>query len=62
MSGEAERVSKRAAIAMSAIIIALLLVAIYSNWQNAHRDKIESVTTTHFTPSPSPSAHALNED
>ena len=55
MNAETERVSKGAVIAMSAIILVLLLVTIYSNWQYAHRNKIESVTTTHLTPSPSPS-------
>jgi hypothetical protein len=47
--------SKSAWIAMGAIVIVLLLVAIYANWQNAHRQKIESVTITRFNPSPSPS-------
>jgi hypothetical protein len=50
-----QRVSKAARIAMSVIVTALLLVAIYANWQNAHRDKIESVTVTQFAPPPSPS-------
>ena len=52
------RVSKAAVIAMVCIIAALLLVAIYANWQNAHRDKIESVTVRRFTPAPSPTASA----
>jgi hypothetical protein len=51
-----DRVSKSALIAMSAIVIVLLLVAIYANWQNVHRNAIESVTITRFTPSPSPSS------
>jgi hypothetical protein len=51
-----QRVSKAALLAMGAIFLALLFVAIYANWQNAHRDRIESVTTTRFIPSPSPSA------
>lgn len=55
---EPERVSKSAVIAMAAIVIVLLLVAIYANWQNTHRGKIESVTVRHFTPPPSPSPSA----
>jgi cell division septal protein FtsQ len=51
-----QRVSKAALIAMGAIVGALLFVAIFSNWQNAHRKKFESVTVTRFSPSPSPSA------
>jgi hypothetical protein len=54
--GEPERVSRAALIAMVVIVILLLLVAIYANWQNLHRDQIESVTVKRFTPSPSPSA------
>ncbi len=52
---EPQQVSKAALIAMSCIIAILLLVAIYANWQNAHREKIESVTVQRFTPVPSPS-------
>jgi hypothetical protein len=55
MNSKIERVSKGAVIAMSAIFIVLLVVAIYANWQNAHRDKIESVTAARFSPSPPPS-------
>jgi hypothetical protein len=47
-----QRVSKAA---MGAIVLTLLLVAIYANWQKARRDKVESVTVMHFTPAPSPS-------
>jgi hypothetical protein len=50
-----QRVSKAALIAMGVILLTLVLVAIYANWQNAHRDRIESVTVTRFTPSPTPS-------
>lgn len=49
-------VSRAALIAMTTIITVLLLVAIYANWQNLHRDSIESTSVTRFTPSPSPSA------
>ncbi len=52
---EPERVSKAAIVAMSCIVTALLLVASYANWQNAHRDRIESVTVKRFTPAPSSS-------
>jgi hypothetical protein len=50
-----QRVSKAALIATCAIVLTLLVEAIYANWQKAHRDKIESVTVMHFTPSPAPS-------
>jgi hypothetical protein len=51
-----QRVSKGALIAMGAILVTLTLVAAFANWRNAHRDQIESVTITRFTPSPSPRA------
>ncbi|MBV9009002.1 MAG: hypothetical protein JO354_07530 [Verrucomicrobia bacterium] len=54
MSENPERISKSAAIAMIATVLVFILVAIYANWQNAHRDKIEKTTVTRFTPSPSP--------
>ena len=38
------------------IVVALLVVAVYANWQNLHRDVIETTTVTRFTPTPSPSA------
>ena len=50
-----ERVSKAAWIAMIAIVIGLVLVAAYANWQNAHRDQIESTTVTRLAPEASPS-------
>ena len=53
-----ERVSMGAVAAMIAIVIGLLVVAVYANWQNAHRDNIETTTVTRVTPSPSPSASA----
>ncbi len=56
MSDDSGRVSKGAVLAMCAIVVALLLVAIYANSQKAHRSRIESVTVTRFTPAPSPSA------
>jgi len=37
-----ERVSKGAWIAMIAIVVGLVVVATYANWQNAHRDQIET--------------------
>jgi hypothetical protein len=56
MNGKIERASKGAVMAMISILVAVLLVTIYANWQKSRRDKIESVTVTRFTPSPSPSA------
>jgi hypothetical protein len=50
-----QRVSKAALIATGAIVLTLLVVTIYANWQKAHRDKIESMTVKHFTPAPPPS-------
>ena len=50
-----ERVSTGAMIAMIAIVLGLLLVAIYANWQNAHRDYIEATTVTRFAPEASAS-------
>jgi len=53
-----ERVSKSALIAMIAIVLGLLVIAIYANWQNAHRDQIETTTVTRFTPTPAASSSA----
>jgi hypothetical protein len=50
-----ERVSKGALIAMIAIVAGLAAVATYANWQNAHRDQIESTTVTRFAPEASAS-------
>jgi len=50
-----ERLSKSAGIAMIAIVASLIVVAIYANWQNAHRDLIETTTVTRFTPEASAS-------
>ncbi|PYL83795.1 MAG: hypothetical protein DMF14_12345 [Verrucomicrobia bacterium] len=50
-----ERISKGALIAMIAIIVSLIVVASYANWQNAHRDLIETTTVTRFTPEASAS-------
>jgi hypothetical protein len=50
-----ERVSKSALIAMIAIVVGLIAVAIYANWQSAHRDIIETTTVTRFTPEASAS-------
>jgi hypothetical protein len=50
-----ERVSKGAMIAMIAIVVGLIVVAIYANWQNAHRDLIETTTVTRITSGPSAS-------
>ena len=53
--GKQERVSKSAMIAMIAIVVGLIVVATYANWQNAHRDQIESTTVTRFAPEASAS-------
>jgi uncharacterized membrane protein len=50
-----ERVSKNALIAMIAIVVGLIVVVVYANWQNAHRDQIETITVTRITPGPSAS-------
>jgi len=50
-----ERVSKGAWIAMIAIVFGLVIVATYANWQNAHRDQIESTTVPRFAPEASAS-------
>jgi hypothetical protein len=50
-----ERISKGALIAMIAIIVGLIVVATYANWQNARRDRIETTTITRFTPEASAS-------
>ena len=54
-SNKEECVSKSALIAMIAIIVGLMVVATYANWQNADRDRIETTTVTHFTPEASAS-------
>jgi len=54
-SNKEERISKGAIIAMIAVIVGLLVVAVYANWQKLHRDEIETTTVTRITPSPSPS-------
>jgi anaerobic C4-dicarboxylate transporter len=50
-----ERISKGALIAMIAIVVGLIVVVVYANWQNAHRDLIETTTVTRITPEPSAS-------
>jgi hypothetical protein len=50
-----DRISMGAFIAMSAIVVALVVVAVCANWQNLHRDVIETTTVTRFTPTPSAS-------
>jgi hypothetical protein len=54
-SNKEERISRNAVIAMVAIVAALIVVAIYANWQSLHRDVIETTTVTRITPSPSAS-------
>jgi drug/metabolite transporter (DMT)-like permease len=50
-----ERVSKGAWIAMIAIVVGLVVVATYANWQNVHRNRIESTTVTRIAPEASAS-------
>jgi len=50
-----ERVSKGAWIAMIAIVLGLVVVATYANWQNAHPNQIESTTVTRIAPEASAS-------
>ena len=52
---EEERVSRGGWIAMIAIVVGLVVVATYANWQNVRRDQIESTTVTRFAPEASPS-------
>jgi uncharacterized membrane protein YidH (DUF202 family) len=54
-SNKDERISRSALIAMIAIVVGLTVVAVYANWQNLHRDLIETTTVTRITPSPSAS-------
>ena len=58
-SKKEERISMGAIAAMIAVVVGLLLVAVYANWQKLHRDEIETTTVTHFTPSPSPSPSSM---
>jgi drug/metabolite transporter (DMT)-like permease len=53
--GEEERISKSALIAMIAIVVGLIVVTTYANWQNAHRDRSETTTVTRFAPEASAS-------
>jgi hypothetical protein len=55
-SNKDERVSMGALAAMIAVVIGLLVVAVYANWQNLHRDQIETTTVTRITPAPSASS------
>jgi len=45
--------------AMIAIVISLIVVAVYANWQSLHRDEIETTTITRITPTPSASASPI---
>ncbi|PYJ41169.1 MAG: hypothetical protein DME86_09635 [Verrucomicrobia bacterium] len=49
-----QRASKAMLIAMVIVVAAIVAVSIYANWQNAHRDRIESTIVTRFTPTPTP--------
>ena len=50
-----ERVSKGAWIAMIAIVVGLVVVATYANWQNVNRNQIESTTVNRIAPEASAS-------
>jgi len=54
-SNKQEHISRSALIAMIAIVVGLIIVATYANWQNAHRDLIETTTVTRLTPEASAS-------
>jgi hypothetical protein len=54
-SNKEERISMGALTAMIAIVVGLIVVAVYANWQNLHRDVIETTTVTRVTPTASPS-------
>jgi len=54
-SNKEERISMGAVAAMVAVVVGLLVVAVYANWQKLHHDEIETTTITRITPSPSPS-------
>jgi hypothetical protein len=54
-SNKEERISMGALTAMIAIVVGLIVVAVYANWQNLHRDVIETTSVTRITPSPSAS-------
>lgn len=49
-------VSRRALVAMGVILLAVAFLAVFSNWQNARRARVESTRVTRFSPSPAPSA------
>ena len=53
-SKQGERISKAMLVTMVVILVAVALLSIYANWQNAHRNRIESTTVTRFTPTPTP--------
>jgi len=53
------RISTGALTAMIAIVVGLIVVAVYANWQNLHRDAFETTTITRITPTPSASASPM---
>ena len=58
-SNKDDRISMGALTAMIVIVVALIVVAVYANWQNLHRDVIETTTVTRITPTPSASASPM---
>jgi len=54
-SNRGEQISKSMLITMVLIVGAVASLSIYANWQNTHRDRLESTIVTHFTPTPQPS-------
>ena len=57
-SKQGEWISKAMLVATAVIVVAVALLSIYANWQNAHRDRIESTIVTRFTPTPTPAPSA----
>jgi hypothetical protein len=53
-SNRGEQIPKSMLIMMVLIVGAIAGLSIYANWQNAHRDRIESTIVTRFTPTPTP--------
>jgi hypothetical protein len=53
-SNKEERISIGALTAMIAIVVGLIVVTVYANWQNLHHDVIETTTVTRVTPTASP--------
>jgi len=55
-SNRAKQISKSMLLTMALIVGAIVALSLYANWQNTHRDRIETTIVTRFTPSPRASA------